>query len=206
MPRATLTDDLYAHTAARPSHPALICGDERLTYAELLERVEAVAAGLADRGVGAGDAVGLLLPNSTDFVAGFLAITGLGAVAVPLNPQFKVDELDFSIRDSGVRSVICDEAGVAVAERIARRRDDRLLIATAGDLAAERAGARLRAPAPDEDFVFMYSSGSTGRPKRVPRTQAQCWAEADSSGRAVVLGGTRVENTRRGVPPVTGTA
>jgi long-chain acyl-CoA synthetase len=185
VPPATLTDDLYAHAAARPSHPAVICGEERLTYAELLERVEDVAAGLADRGVGASDAVGLLLPNSTDFVAGFLAITGLGAVAVPLNPQFKLDELDFSIRDSGVRAVIGDEAGVAVAERIARRRDDRLLIATGGELAAQHAGVRLPPRAPDEDFVFMYSSGSTGRPKRVPRTQGQCWAEADSYVRSI---------------------
>ena len=83
-----LTDDLYAHAEARGRQTAVVCGDERLTYAELLQRVECLAQGLAAGGIEPGDPVALLLPNSPAFVVSFLAITGLGAIAVPLNHGF----------------------------------------------------------------------------------------------------------------------
>src|SRR3954451_7872903 len=185
-----LTDDLYAHAEARGRQTAVVCGDQRLTYAELLERVERLAHGLAASGLEPGDAVALVLPNSPALVVGFLAVTGLGAVAVPLNPQFKQDELEFYFRNSGVRAVMADEAAIAVAERIAERWEGGLQLITTGArrpgtrsldrLIAEGSGGRLAPRAGDEDFVFMYSSGSTGRPKRVARTHGQCWAEAES--------------------------
>jgi long-chain acyl-CoA synthetase len=181
-----LTDDLYAHADARGHQTALVCGDERLTYAELLQQVECLAQGLAAAGIEPGDPVALLLANSPAFVVSFLAITGLGAIAVPLNPQFKPEELEFYFRKSGVRAVIADEPGIAVAERW----DDGVQLITTGAerrrarsldrLIAEHPGERLATRVADEDFVFMYSSGSTGRPKRVPRTQGQCWTEAES--------------------------
>jgi long-chain acyl-CoA synthetase len=185
-----LTDDLYAHAESRGSQTAVVHGEERVTYAELLDRVERLAHGLTASGLDAGDPVALLLPNSPAFIVSFLAITGIGAVVVPLNPQFKQDELAFYFRNSGVRAVIGDELAIAVCERIFERRDDSVrLITTAserrGALSLDRLierhpGVRLGSRAGDEDFVFMYSSGSTGRPKRVARTHGQCWAEAES--------------------------
>jgi long-chain acyl-CoA synthetase len=197
VPPNTLIDDLYAHAESRGSRPALIYGEERLSYAELLDRAERLAGGLTAGGLAPGDAVALLLPNSPAFVIGFLAVTGIGAVAVPLNPQFKQDELEFYFRNSGVRAVIGDEAGIAVSERITARADDAVrMITTAADpgralsldrLIEQHAGVRLGPRAADEDFIFMYSSGSTGRPKRVPRTHGQCWAEADSYMRSMAI-------------------
>lgn len=182
-----LTADLYAHTTARGDHPAVVFGEERVTYAELLDRVQRCAEGLGAAGIGPGDPVALLLPNSPAFVVSWLAITGLGAVVVPLNPMFKPDELDFCFRNSGVRAVIGDEARVAVCETIV---DERVALVTTGAatgralsfdrLVADHAGVRLADRAPDEDYVFQFSSGSTGRPKRVARTHGQIWAEADS--------------------------
>jgi long-chain acyl-CoA synthetase len=193
-----LTDDLYAHAETRGRQTAVIYGDERLTYAELLERVERLAHGLAASGLEPGDPVALVLPNSPAFVVGFLAVTGLGAVAVPLNPQFKQDELEFYFRNSGVRAVIADEPGIAVAERIAERWDGGMQLITTGaqrpgtrsldGLIAEGSSGRLCARAGDEDCVFMYSSGSTGRPKRVARTHGQYWAEAESYRVSVGIG------------------
>jgi long-chain acyl-CoA synthetase len=185
-----LTEDLYAHAEARGSHAALVFGEERLSYADLLDRVERLAHGLTASGIGAGDPVALLLPNSPAYVISWLAITGIGAVVVPLNPMFKQDELDFYFRKSAVRAVIGDEPRIAVSERIVERWDDGVrLISTAAArgralslerLIEEHAGVRLSTRAADEDYVFQYSSGSTGRPKRVARTHGQCWAEADS--------------------------
>jgi long-chain acyl-CoA synthetase len=165
-----LIDLLYESTRAHPRTTALVYGDERISYAELVDRVERLADGLARRGIRAGDAVALLLPNGPGYVASFFALAGLGAVAVPLNPQFKRDELEFCFRRSGVRAVICDDiARPLCAEGLSP--DD--LIA-AGDPVA------LAPRGPDEALMQQYSSGSTGRPKRLVRTHGQCWAEAHS--------------------------
>jgi len=177
-----LTDDLYANAQARGGEPALIYGEERLSHAELLDKVERLAHGLSAAGVGARDPVALVLGNSPWFVVSFFALTGIGAVVVPLNPQFKEDELEFYFRTSGVRAVISDGRGIAVAERIAERWDDGLLLLTTASLEPlleQHPGERLAPRAADEDFVYMYSSGSTGRSKRVARTHGQCWIEAD---------------------------
>ncbi len=156
-----VTGFLYANAEARPEHVALVHGDERVTHAELLERVERLAGSLAAGGVEPGDAVALLLPNGPAFVTAFFAVTGLGAVVVPLNPQFKADERAFCMNACGVREVIADERQVArMIERHPRRR-------------LEPRGA-------DETFVLQFSSGSTGRPKRLARTHGQLWAEAES--------------------------
>jgi len=193
-----LTEDLYANAEARPGQAAVICGDQRLTNAELLECVERLAQGLAVGGVGAGDPVALLLPNSPEWVVSLLAVTALGAVAVPLNPHFKQDELEFYFRNSGVRAAIADDARLAVAERIAQRCERELPLITTGPerpgvrsvdrLIAEHPGERLPPRAPDEDYVYLYSSGSTGRSKRVARTHGHWWAEAESYRTSIGIG------------------
>jgi long-chain acyl-CoA synthetase len=185
-----LIDDLYAHADARGSQDAIVYGEERLTYAELADRVDRLAHGLTADGIAAGSPVALLLPNSPAFVISFLAVAAIGAIVVPLNPLFKRDELDYYFRNSGVRAVIGDEAGIAVSERIVEGWDDRVRLITTGSahgralsfdrVVEDSPGGRLPSRAADEDVVFQYSSGSTGRPKRVARTQGQCWAEADS--------------------------
>jgi long-chain acyl-CoA synthetase len=154
-----VTTFLNANAASRPTATALVHGGERVSHRDLLERVERCAQGLAARGVGPGDAVALLLPNGPAFVTAFFAVTGLGAVVVPLNPQFKADEREFCFRACDVREVISDEETVA-------------------ELIEAHPARRLEPRAPDETFVYQYSSGSTGRPKRLARTHGQLWAEA----------------------------
>jgi long-chain acyl-CoA synthetase len=189
-PGRTLIEDLYAQAESRGGHPAIVYGEERVGFAELRDRVERLAAGLASRGIGAGDSVALILANSPAFVTSALAVSALGAVYVPLNPAFKQDEIDFCLRDCGVRAVIGDEPAVAVTRRIVEGRDDGIQLITTGEpargavsldrLIEDHPGARLEPRSPGEDLVYQYSSGSTGRPKRVPRTHGQCWAEADA--------------------------
>lgn len=176
---------LYANAEADPGHPALVYGDERLSRAELVDRVERVARGLAARGIGAGDAVALVLPNDPLFVAGFLAVTGLGAIVVPLNPQLKPDELDFSFRACRVRAVIADERSSSQCQRVLAGMEEpvQLLTSTTMTRLIERHPPAALAPrSPGEAFVYQFSSGSTGRPKRVERTHAQCRSEAESYG------------------------
>src|SRR2546428_10810910 len=58
-----------------------------LTYAELADRVAAARGGLRDSGVGPGGRVVVALGNRVDFVVAYLALLGLGAVTVPVNPE-----------------------------------------------------------------------------------------------------------------------
>jgi len=71
-------------------HPAealaLVQGSRRVNYGQLRADVERARAGLAARGVGPDDRVGLLCTSSPEFVVAYLAILGLGGVAVPINP------------------------------------------------------------------------------------------------------------------------
>ena len=193
---------LYAQAAERPEHPALVYGDERIAYGELVERIERLAHGLAERGIGAGDAVGLVLRDDPWFVTCFHAVTALGAIVVPVNPGFKQTELDFCFRSADVRGIISDERTAGVCERIAAGFDHPVEVITTTaahgqaltleELVERSAAERLPARDPDEVFVYQFSSGSTGRPKRVPRTHGQIHAEASLYGELDVTPADRV--------------
>jgi long-chain acyl-CoA synthetase len=179
---------LYKQAEAHPEQTALVYREERIGYAELVDRVERIAAGLAQRGIGPGDAVGLALRDDPWFITCFHAIAALGARIVPVNPAFKQPELEFCFRAAGVRAVIADERTAGVCERIVAGFDRPAEVINASaahdqsptldGLLESGAPERLSARQPEEIFVYQYSSGSTGRPKLVPRTHAQCAAEA----------------------------
>lgn len=183
---------LYEQAEARPEQAALVYRDERIGYAELVERVERVASGLLQRGIGPGDAVGLALRDDPWFVTCFHSIAALGARIVPVNPAFKQPELEFCFRAAGVRAVISDERTAGVCERILAGFDRPAEVISASPahgqsltletLLESGSAERLAPRRPDEIFVYQYSSGSTGRPKLVPRTHGQCAAEAELYG------------------------
>jgi long-chain acyl-CoA synthetase len=181
--------ELYEHAGARAEHTALVHRDERIGYGELVERIERLAAGLSARGIRAGDAVALVLDNHPWCVVSMHAVTGLGAVVVPVNPAFKQAELEFAFRECDVRAVIAEDRTVGVCERIVAGFEHPVeVIATTSshgagvtlDMVAEAGSpSRLEPRADDEVFLYQFSSGSTGRPKRVPRTHGQVRAEQD---------------------------
>jgi long-chain acyl-CoA synthetase len=181
---------LYDQAEAAPDRTAVVYRDERLTLTELVERIERLADGLAKQGIGAGDAVGLVLRDDPWFVASFHAIAALGAKVVPANPAFKQAELDFWFRSTGVRAVISDERTAGVCERIVAGFDSPVQVIGSGaghgqsvtlaGLVEEGEAKRLQARSPEEPLVGQFSSGSTGRPKRLDRSHGQCVAEAES--------------------------
>ncbi|MEK6327867.1 MAG: AMP-binding protein [Actinomycetota bacterium] len=171
---------LDASASAFADGVAVVHDRDRLTYAELAERVERLAAGLAARGLGAGDPVGLVLPNVPAFAIAFLGILRAGAVVVPLNPQFKEAELEFHFAESGVKAVITDENGMDGCRAVGERLAQPIALLTADALLEDRGPAPPATGALDRHAVFQYSSGSTGRPKRVPRSHRHLCLEADS--------------------------
>lgn len=181
-----------------PNDIAIVYGDESITHSELLNRVEHAASGLTDMGISAGDKVALLLENSPEFIVSFFAVAACRAVNVPLNIEYKEDEVKFYLTDAQVRCLIADGQRMKTAAGAAASvAHDVRLVSTAQDSQgatafSELLGAQKRPMAGnsslDDDIVYIYSSGSTGRPKCAPRTVVQYWWEMDDVMTCLNLG------------------
>src|SRR5262245_39621725 len=113
-----LAQMLYDTAARHGGRPAIVFGNDTLTYAELAEATERLARGLASRGVGPGDRVALVHANAPEFVIAFFAVTALGAIVVPLNPLFAKSELGFYFDHCDVRAAITDAQRAATCATI----------------------------------------------------------------------------------------
>src|SRR5580704_19480473 len=99
--------EMLAHAVLRRAHGlALICGEERLSYAELDALVGEAAGGVRALGVGKGDRVAMVLGNSIEFVVVLFALARLGAVSVPLNIRHTLAENSHIIKDCAAKVVV----------------------------------------------------------------------------------------------------
>jgi len=159
-----------------------------LTYAQLADRVEALARGLAGAGVRRGDRIALTLPNGPEFVQIILAATLLGAAAAPLNPAYTETEFAFYLEDIAPRLLLVPAAGApraAVSAAGAAAVPLIELAAGAGghpELTADgtptRAAASYESGEPDDIALVLHTSGTTSRPKQVPLRQRNLMASA----------------------------
>src|SRR6478735_3871081 len=108
--RATVSPQLEAYV--EPST------NVRMTYAEMNALANRCANLLTSLGIGEGDRVGLLMPNSVEFCCLFYGVAKIGAVAVPLNTRLAAPEVDFILSDSGCKVVIYGEALSPVVDAI----------------------------------------------------------------------------------------
>ncbi len=181
----TLGDLLREQAERHGDHPAVLYGEQVVSYARLHERSCRIAAWLQSRGIRRGDRVGLLMNNRPEWVESFFGITTLGAVVVAFSTWSKQDELDYLFADSGIRALITLDhfSGQDFAADIAAIGStpaDVVLLGQGGGphwtpyeamlsmppLASSLApgdGARAR-----DDAIVIYTSGSSARPKSVP--------------------------------------
>jgi long-chain acyl-CoA synthetase len=157
-----LADLVRRGAGQTPGKTAFVSGGRTMTWAETDEAVDRVAAGLLGRGLAAGDRVGVLLPNSIEFVVTYFAVLRAGLVALPLNTAYTPAELEHQLTDSGCALVVSTPAladrvtGVDVV--VTGSPDWTALLGSAGSPPADAAGG--------EDLaVLLYTSGTTGRPK-----------------------------------------
>src|SRR5882757_1901740 len=103
-----LADVFEVVVDAVPDREALVCGDRRLTYADLDERANRLAHHLALAGVGPGDHVAAYLYNGTEFVETMLAAFKLRAAVVNVNYRYVAAELAYLLGDSDAKAVVYD--------------------------------------------------------------------------------------------------
>ena len=107
VPQVTLNH--YVQTAALryPDKPALIFAEQVLTYRQLNQQIEAVAAYLQQTlGVVRGDRVLLMSQNCPQFVIAFYAVMRVGAAVVPVNPMSTLPELTYYAENSGAKVAV----------------------------------------------------------------------------------------------------
>jgi acyl-CoA synthetase (AMP-forming)/AMP-acid ligase II len=164
--------DLFEHTADRvPDRPALIIGEDRLTYAELEARANQVAHRLAGLGVGPGDHVGIYAYNCVPWVEAMLASFKLRAVPININFRYVEDELAYLLDNADCTVVVYDPEFASRLEAV-RARVPHVRHALAID---DTWDASRDAESPIRDFgerssddhYMLYTGGTTGMPKGV---------------------------------------
>ena len=176
-----LASFLATHARATPDKDAVICGAERLTFAQLNDTTDRVANALRSLGVGTGDRVAIQLQNTVEFVRAFMAITKAGGIAVPVNTRLAPDEIAYILADCAPKAVFISDETREVFERAAAIAKNVLRIAAGVPKAGEHAIADLidngasgtpSVPSEFDDNLIVYTSGTTGRPKGAILTQA----------------------------------
>ena len=163
MPRTI--DGLLRQAASEdPGAPALVYGDRRLGYGDLLREIDRTVLALHGQGIGPGVAFAVLCQNCLEVMVAYYAAARLGAVFVPVNPSLTAREVTHIIAHSGALRLYHDDAMREVAEEAAPASLRRPLSA----LAADGTPPVIDAVAdPAADFLIIYTSGSTGTPKAV---------------------------------------
>lgn len=173
------------HARFRPDHAALVCGDERLNFAELEIEVNRLANALYALGLRKGDKLALVLPNCKELLHAYRACALLGIVSVPLSPLLRGPGLVSLLRDSDSLAVIASAAMIPaldeVREQLTGIPDQNYIITAASgpggyraydDLTAGHSGDPPLAVDISDDDVYniIYSSGTTGSPKGIIHT------------------------------------
>ena len=186
-----IVDHLDRQVELRPDQDFLVHGDTRLSYSATKDAVDRTAKALIASGVGRGDRVAFMGTPTPAFWINFLAVTGIGAIWVGLNPKYTSGELDHVVGDAEPAMLfgsstldgasMDDELGRLMAAHGSLRQlvlldhdvspTDAVAVAMTAFLAAadgvgdgELAARRAEVDTMDPAFL-VYTSGSTGRPK-----------------------------------------
>ena len=207
---STLCEALAITASERPDQVALRTPDDRpsLTYAEAMERIEALAGGLDGIGVRRGDTVGLMLVNRPGFHMFDAAAMMLGACPFSVYNTSPAEQVGFVMGDAGNRVVITQQQFLPVIEaaREYGAEIDTIVSIDGGEgtigigdlVAAARPDfdfeATWRAVEPSDLLTLIYTSGTTGPPKGVELTHANMLAELRGTHEAVpqAAGGRQV--------------
>ncbi|MBX9920311.1 MAG: AMP-binding protein [Mycolicibacterium frederiksbergense] len=157
--------------AEAPDSPCVADDTAALTNADFLDAVQRGAATLRRHGIGLGDVVAVMLPNTIDLVVALFAAWRLGAAVTPLNPALSAAEAAFQVTDAGAKVIIAAGPPTFEVPAAALIPADLTSGPASGDVA----------PCSDADVLalLIYTSGTTGRPKGVMLDHANLNAMCD---------------------------
>ncbi len=178
------------------NRPAIVDGDEVLSFARLAAEVKRAARSLLAAGIARGDRVALWAPNGWRWIVAALAVHSTGAALVPINTRFKGDEAAYVLSKSGARALFAttdflgaDALAMLEATDVplpalrtvvvlagptpARALSWEAFLAGADTIPADVGEARALAVDPGDVCDIMFTSGTTGRPKGAMATHAQ---------------------------------
>jgi len=173
----------FASRAGRnPERAFVLRGDATLNWRQFAGAADATARVLGARGVGKGDRVAVMARNSDGHVTVLFALARLGAIMVPVNPEFGAEEARYVLHHAGVRGVVASGETLAVAREAAAGLDPApwfiLLDSPLEDVPAledlVRGAPDLRFPdnvGADDTCLIVYTSGTTGFPKGAMHSQ-----------------------------------
>jgi benzoate-CoA ligase family protein len=174
---------LYVPALAHPGRAAILGQSAAVSYGELASLTRRVSLALSREGIAPAERVLIVLPDSAEFIAAFMGVVAIGAVAVPVNPMARGADYSHYLRDSGARLAIVHES--ALAEFIPAAKGFRVssIVVVGENVAGTKFGAPVGSlrwqkwlPASAEHKAtrntlatdtafFLYTSGSGGTPK-----------------------------------------
>ncbi|MEH2311068.1 MAG: AMP-binding protein [Nostoc sp.] len=165
-----------------PDKTAIAYDQLRISYQQFYNYITHLSNHLSTAGIGQGDCIALILPNSPEFAIAFYATAKLNAIALPINPLLKEDELKYYIIDSNTSAIVTNSDGAEISRKIISKIDRKIELIVLDEtdiLTKELDNSTITESIPTfiGDVLYQYSSGSTGRPKRVCKTQSNLYHE-----------------------------
>jgi len=181
-PFRTISDLVREHAQARPTHAALVTGDDVLSYAQLDALMDRIAATLQRDGIGPGDVVAICASSSPRYAAIFLGALRAGAAVAPLAPSVTPESFASMLGDAQARLLFIDAAALdAIGASMQTARRIALDSSVPGELfdawlAPAGTTPRPVEVAPDAPLNIIYSSGTTGLPKGIVQSHGMRWS------------------------------
>ncbi len=180
-----LTQGLHRSLQQMPTEVALIDDGRPISFAELVDRVARLAAGLTQLGAVQGDRVGILAPNSARYVEYALACPWGGFVFAPVNSQWSLQEMAYQIVDADIAVLLLDDDTVSQAVQLQQMCPGLTTLVHCGghptppkmigyeDLIAQASAMEDVRLTGDALAGILYTGGTTGQPKGVMVSPAQ---------------------------------